>query len=72
MFWSIHVLNADTLVFRPPTPQSIKANTKPLIISFQPNIPCLETITPGEAVDSNYGPNPWRRLDDYWAAEVTL
>jgi hypothetical protein len=39
MFWSIHVLNADTLVLRPPTPQSIKANTKPLVISFQPNIP---------------------------------
>lgn len=37
MFWSIHVLKADTLVFRPPTPQSIKANTKPLVISFQTN-----------------------------------
>ncbi len=41
MFWSIHVLNADTLVLRPPTPQSIKANTKPLVISFQPNIPIV-------------------------------
>jgi hypothetical protein len=33
---------------------------------------CIKTITLGVAVDSDYGPSPWSREVDHWAADVTL
>lgn len=32
----------------------------------------IKTLTLGVAVDSDYGPSPWSREVDHWAANVTL